>query len=84
MNINNLFKLIILIFNYQLYAAIGCMDNSFHMQLNNDKKEYHYVRCTCPCDNIIADRGRCMRCRHFGRPDRGEINALQELDPIFR
>lgn len=37
-----------------------------------DSKDYHYVQCTCPCEQhkIINRRGRCVECRHFGRADR--------------
>ena len=84
MNIKKLIITLLFTFNYQLYSSIGCTDRSFHMQLPNDKKEYHYVKCNCPCETTLPERGKCPRCLHYGRPDRGEINALQKFDIVFR
>jgi hypothetical protein len=84
MNIKIFILILLFTFNYQLYSSIGCSDNSYHMQLPNDNKEYHYVHCDCPCENILSERGKCSRCLHYGRPDRGEINALQKFDIVLR
>ena len=72
-------------------ASLGCMDNSYHGEccdgegrVCRDYKQYHYVACPCPCTDIISKRGTCRRCSHFGRPDRGEINAYGCLDYMFR
>lgn len=82
-------KLLILFFTQLIYfntsfAVLGCMDNSYHLALPCDFKKYNYVRCECPCRDIIDSRGTCRRCGHFGNPFRGELNSLQELCYIYR
>lgn len=58
-----------------LRAEFGCMDNSYHMQeaeagVTCDDKKYHYVNCSCPCDEYLQayDRGRCTKCLHYRAP----------------
>lgn len=65
-------------------AAIGCMDKSYHMQKSGDIKEFHYVSCSCPCKYTKAYRGKCTRCNHYGRSDRGALNALQAYESVLR
>jgi len=50
-----------------LYAAVGCMDNSWHLKKKYDYKEYHHVHCTCPCEQQyeIMRNGRCFKCKHL-------------------
>lgn len=62
-----------------MFASIGCMENSYHVDGREDFKQYHYVECTCPCQDVIAWRGVCRVCNHRGSPNRGVINAMQEL-----
>ncbi len=60
-----------LIFFSLANAEVGCMDNSWHLQKDFDDKDYHYVQCDCPCTKkhkILADRGICMKCKHFRIP----------------
>lgn len=84
MNAKTLILLILFTTSFRLNTSIGCMDNSYHMQQKGDTKEFHYVYCSCPCKNVISKRGKCIRCGHFGRPDRGEINALQLYPQVLR
>jgi hypothetical protein len=55
-----------------LNAAIGCMDNSYHLTQPYDNKDYHFVACNCPCDKQkwLIDRNTCILCRHFHEPKR--------------
>lgn len=53
------------------YAEIGCMDNSYHVQQDYDYKQYHYVRCTCPCkqyQHYMSKGYRCSKCGHAHDP----------------
>jgi len=45
----------------------GCMDNSRHLHGCFDHKEYHLVKCNCPCWKYksIANRGKCLKCMHY-------------------
>lgn len=64
-----LFALLIMVSLVQ--AEPGCMDNSWYLQKPVDEKEYHYVQCYCPCTKrhkILADRGQCIKCRHYRDP----------------
>lgn len=53
----------IFIFNHAL-GSIGCMDNSWHLAQPFDSKEYHYVKCNCPCRKLGLARGECTECGH--------------------
>lgn len=64
--------------NIPLQAKIGCMDNSWHLAKPFDNKEYHYVSCNCPCQEIIQDRGRCLYCRHFHKPGKWTVIHYQK------
>ncbi len=48
-------------------AAVGCLDNSWHLKKYPDNKEYHEVECLCPCwkYKTNADRNQCTRCLHY-------------------
>jgi hypothetical protein len=81
---NLLIILIILFYNNNNDCALGCMDNSLHLVSPYDFKKYNYVRCECPCTDVIDSKGTCRRCIHYGRPTRGELNGLQDLCNIFR
>ncbi len=47
-----------------LFAGIGCMDDSWHLARPFDAKEYHFVKCYCPCRKISLARGECLDCGH--------------------
>lgn len=75
-----LFWYLLLRTSHLLYAAPGCMDNSWHMSHPFDTKSYHIVAhpigtnqtfCQCPCRSISADRGICFECGHAGPFNRG-------------
>jgi hypothetical protein len=72
--------LITVLLNSRLYSAPGCMDNSRHLTQLNDNKEYHFVRCSCPCNKRIAHQNRCIDCRHAHNPEPVEI--LSNAQPI--
>jgi hypothetical protein len=61
-----------------LDCVVGCMERYEYLcggcRCNSDK--YNYVACTCPCTRIIAERGKCLQCGHYGISNRGEINNL--------
>lgn len=48
----------------QSFGSIGCMDNSWHLSRLFDSKEYHYVKCNCPCRKLSLARGECTECGH--------------------
>jgi len=58
--------------NFYLFGSIGCMDRSKHTYIYDgyDYKNYHYVRCNCPCERYqqLPERGECMKCGHYGAP----------------
>lgn len=69
-----LFKIFVLI-SIQfvaLRAEMGCMDNSFHLDSSKgcDNKKYHYVQCSCPCNEYRQsfNRGCCDKCLHYRDP----------------
>ena len=77
------FRLILILFLisvviYNLNSAVGCMERYEYpcggCRCNSDK--YNYVSCSCPCEVIIPERGKCLQCRHYGIPNRGAINNL--------
>ncbi len=53
-----------------LYAAIGCMDDSYYLQKPNDHKTRHYVSCNCPCSQqkIVSHDSKCLVCFHYHAP----------------
>jgi hypothetical protein len=59
-----------LIFSGGLYAAIGCMDDSYYLQKSNDHKTRHYVSCNCPCSHykILSYDSKCLVCFHYHQP----------------
>lgn len=60
--------LFILAATWHLRGEIGCLDNSWYLQKKYDAKEYHPVKCSCPCQKaykIYRDRNRCSKCMHF-------------------
>lgn len=76
MKLNMLYRIFIGMISIQfvsVFAAAGCIDNSWYMEREIDLKEYHYVQCNCPCGkytrsetfNILPDRNRCFKCGHF-------------------
>jgi hypothetical protein len=55
----------------KINAEMGCMANSWELTKPFDNKEYHFVKCACPCTKqhkILADRGKCSQCGHFRHP----------------
>jgi hypothetical protein len=58
-----------------LIAAVGCMDNSYHLKHTVDHKTYHYVQCNCDCAHHTnsTDRGICSQCGHYRDPGKFEI-----------
>ncbi|OGB83911.1 hypothetical protein A3F66_02410 [candidate division TM6 bacterium RIFCSPHIGHO2_12_FULL_32_22] len=76
---NRKFLALILLF-YSLDGSVGCMSRDYYCPGGcKCKDDYHYVECSCPCVNILSDRGRCRRCDHYGDPNRGVINAMNLL-----
>lgn len=62
---------IITLLSTSIYAAPGCMDNSYHLTQKFDNKEYHYVQCNCPCEKeykIMPARAQCAKCLHCRVP----------------
>lgn len=49
-----------------LFARIGCLDKSMHLQQRFDYKKYHFVQCNCPCEQAYAlkKNGTCTECGH--------------------
>lgn len=64
------FFTILILKNFYLLGAIGCMDNSKHTYIGDgyDYKNYYFVRCNCPCERYqqLPERGKCMKCSHYG------------------
>ena len=60
----------LLICSSGLYAAIGCMDDSYYLQRSNDHKARHYVSCNCPCSQqkILSHDSKCLVCSHYHAP----------------
>lgn len=54
----------LLCFFQHTFCSIGCMDNSWHLTRPFDSKEYHYVKCNCPCRKLNLARGECTECGH--------------------
>ena len=67
-----------LIFNSQLFSAIGCMSYP-HSIDKSEHAEYQYVKCSCPCQRTSSEAGKCSDCWHFGDPNRGFNSANQDL-----
>ncbi len=68
-----LFIAILLLKNFYLFGAIGCLDDSKHTYTYDgyDYKNYHYVSCNCPCERYqwLFERGKCMKCGHYRSPE---------------
>lgn len=49
-----------------LYARIGCLDKSAHLEQRFDYKKYHFVQCNCPCEQAysLTKNGSCTECGH--------------------
>lgn len=49
-----------------LYARIGCLDKSMHLEQKFDYKKYHCVACNCPCEQMysLTKNGTCTECGH--------------------
>ena len=49
-----------------LFARIGCLDNSAHLEQRFDYKKYHFVQCNCPCEQAysLTKNGSCTECGH--------------------
>ena len=49
-----------------LYARIGCLDKSMHLEQRFDYKKYHFVQCNCPCEQSyeLKKNGTCTECGH--------------------
>jgi len=64
-----------LIFSVGLYAAIGCMDDSYYLQKSNDNKSRHYVSCNCPCSQykILSHDSKCLVCFHYHKPKQWKV-----------
>jgi hypothetical protein len=81
-----------LLVHVYLGAEIGCMDNSYHLQQENDTKTYHYVGCTCPCKrykHYFYKGWYCSQCKHAHDPQLANIvrsqhaiDDLARLDPL--
>ena len=58
-----------------LYAAIGCMDDSYYLQRSNDHKTRHYVKCDCPCSQykILSHDSKCLVCFHYHEPKQWKV-----------
>ncbi|HSC25066.1 MAG TPA: hypothetical protein VLB80_02515 [Candidatus Babeliales bacterium] len=57
-----LFVLFITI-TFPLIAGIDCLDNSQHLRLPYDDKEWHSAACNCNCATIKGSR--CIECNHL-------------------
>lgn len=62
-------------FSVGLYAAIGCMDDSYYLQKSNDHKTRHYVSCNCPCSQykILSHDSKCLVCFHYHEPKKWAV-----------
>jgi len=79
--IRKMFIVLLLLANTNtLFAAIGCMDNSYHTKQKIDYKTYHYVQCNCPCHKYASSfvRGKCPKCGHYHDP--GDFEVLTSAD----
>lgn len=58
-----------------LYAAIGCMDDSYYLQRANDHKTRHYVSCNCPCSQykMLSHDSKCLVCFHYHAPRQWKV-----------
>lgn len=58
-----------------LFAAIGCMDDSYYLQRSNDHKTRHYVQCNCPCSQykILSHDSKCLVCFHYHEPKQWKV-----------
>ena len=53
--------------NLSLNGQLGCIDNSYHLKKRFDTKQYHYVACSCPCEQYahVSNRNKCLKCGHY-------------------
>lgn len=49
-----------------LYARVGCLDKSMHLEQKFDYKKFHFVQCNCPCEQEyeMTKNGTCTKCSH--------------------
>ncbi|MFI5333140.1 MAG: hypothetical protein ACHQVS_03490 [Candidatus Babeliales bacterium] len=49
-----------------VYARIGCLDKSMHLEQRFDYKKYHFVQCNCHCEQAyeLMKNGTCTECGH--------------------
>lgn len=66
---------------YNINCAIGCIDNSYHMEKKGDPKTFHYVKCNCDCQKYAASavRGICPKCGHYHDPGEFNVASYEEL-----
>ncbi|MCL4229531.1 hypothetical protein KJZ61_02460 [Candidatus Dependentiae bacterium] len=65
------FLMLIAVFHPTMHAEIGCMSKSYKLAKNFDHKQYHYVKCECPCKQYphYFHKGyRCSKCGHAHDP----------------
>jgi D-lyxose ketol-isomerase len=76
-----------------LFAAIGCMDNSYHLQKKYDTKSLHYVQCNCHCyaKKALPTALKCIECGHYHMPrawyivnQDGSTIAVEEMQRMER
>jgi hypothetical protein len=58
--------LLIITITTPLFARIGCLDNSAHLEQRFDYKKYHFVQCNCLCEQAysLTKNGSCSECGH--------------------
>ena len=68
-----------------LSGAIGCLDDSYHVERKNDPKTFHYVKCNCDCSKYAASfvRGKCPQCGHYHDPKDFSTLSYAELKKKF-
>ncbi|MBT3455900.1 hypothetical protein HN446_02450 [bacterium] len=87
-------KLLILFFliliSYRFLARGDCLNNSYKLTKSPDYKNYHPVKCDCPCYETIEDRNKCLRCKHYhkeveltGRVDYEIIGDAKNIAEYF-
>ena len=57
--------------NPAMHAELGCMSKSYKLAKDFDHKQYHYVKCECPCKQYphYFHKGyRCSKCGHAHDP----------------
>ncbi|CDK31061.1 hypothetical protein [Candidatus Babela massiliensis] len=65
-------SLLLLSNNFIIISNEDCLDNSKHTNTCDgyDYKDYHKVKCYCPCDRYpqLFERGKCTKCGHYRAP----------------